>query len=135
MRQPGNSACPNLAAEIGGRLVGYSYATVYRPRPAYRYAVEESVYVAEGQAGQGIGKALLSALIERCEAGPWRQMVAIIGDGDNKASIALHRSLGFRPAGTLQVVGFKLGRWVDTVLMQRALGPGKGTLPAGDGEE
>ena len=123
---------PYLAAEIGGRIVGYSYATVYRPRPAYRHTVENSVYVAEGPAGQGIGRALLSALIERCEAGPWRQMVAIVGDGDNAGSIALHRSLGFRPVGTLQAVGFKLGRWVDSVLMQRALGPGSGTLPLDD---
>jgi phosphinothricin acetyltransferase len=121
---------PYLAAAIDGEVVGYSYATAYRPRPAYRYTVEDSVYVAEGLGGRGIGSALLSALIARCESGPWRQMLAVIGDSGNAASIALHRRLGFQPVGTLASVGFKLGRWVDTVLMQRPLGPGDGTPPA-----
>ncbi|MBN8939408.1 MAG: GNAT family N-acetyltransferase [Rhizobiales bacterium] len=120
---------PYLAAEQGGRIVGYSYATAYRPRPAYRHAIEDSVYVADGLAGQGIGTHLLAGLIARCEAGPWRQMLAVIGDSGNQGSIALHRSLGFEPAGTLKSVGFKLGRWVDTVLMQRPLGDGAATLP------
>lgn len=120
---------PYLAAEIEGRLVGYAYAGAYRPRPAYRHTIEDSVYVADGLAGRGIGRALLGALIERCEAGPWRQMVAVIGDSGNAASIALHEAFGFRRAGLLQSTGFKLGRWVDTVLMQRALGPGDTTLP------
>jgi L-amino acid N-acyltransferase YncA len=123
---------PYLAAEMDGRVVGYSYATGYRPRPAYRHTIEDSVYVAEGMQGRGIGRALLSALIERCEAGPWRQMVAVIGNSGNAGSIALHRQLGFRLVGTFEAVGFKLGRWVDTVLMQRALGPGAGTLPGRD---
>ena len=126
---------PYLVAELDSRVVGYSYASVYRPRPAYRHTVEDSVYVADGWPRQGIGKALLAALIERCEAGPWRQMIAIIGDSDNQASIALHHDLGFRPIGTLHAVGFKFGRWVDSVLMQRALGPGSGTLPLGDGPD
>jgi phosphinothricin acetyltransferase len=120
---------PYLAAERNGQVVGYSYATGYRPRPAYRHTVEDSVYVAEGMQGRGIGRALLSALIARCEAGPWRQMVAVIGNSGNTGSIALHRQQGFRVVGTFEDVGFKLGRWVDTVLMQRALGPGAGTLP------
>jgi phosphinothricin acetyltransferase len=120
---------PYLAAELGGRVVGYSYATSYRPRPAYRYAVEDSVYVAEGLGGRGIGGALLAALIARCEAGPWRQMLAVIGNSGNAGSIALHRRAGFRPVGTLTSVGFKLGRWVDTVLMQRPLGSGDATPP------
>lgn len=120
---------PYLAAEIEGRLVGYAYAGAYRPRPAYRHTIEDSVYVADGLAGRGIGRALLGTLIERCEAGPWRQMVAVIGDSGNAASIALHEAFGFRRAGLLQSTGFKLGRWVDTVLMQRALGPGDTTLP------
>lgn len=119
---------PYLTAEQGGQVVGYSYAAPYRPRPAYRHTIEDSVYVAEGMQGRGIGRALLSALITRCEAGPWRQMIAVIGNSDNAGSIALHYNLGFRHAGTLEAVGFKLGRWVDTVLMQRALGPGSGTL-------
>jgi len=123
---------PYLVAERGGAVVGYSYASTYRPRPAYRYAIEDSVYVADGLAGRGIGAALLAALIARCGGGPWRQMIAIIGDTGNVASIALHRRHGFGLVGTLHAVGFKLGRWVDTVLMQRALGPGAATLP-GDG--
>jgi L-amino acid N-acyltransferase YncA len=120
---------PYLAAELEGRVVGYSYATAYRPRPAYRYTIEDSVYVAQGMQGRGIGRALLSALIARCETGPWRQMIAVIGDSGNAGSIALHRQLGFRLVGTFEAVGFKLGRWVDTVHMQRALGPGGDTLP------
>ncbi|MDE3237540.1 MAG: N-acetyltransferase [Paracoccaceae bacterium] len=120
---------PYLVAEIGGQVLGYAYATAYRPRPAYRHTVEDSVYVAEGQGGRGIGAALLTALIARCEAGRWRQMVAVIGNSGNAGSIALHRRLGFREVGTLTSVGFKLGRWVDTVLMQRALGPGDGMPP------
>jgi L-amino acid N-acyltransferase YncA len=120
---------PYLAAELEGRVVGYSYATAYRPRPAYRYTIEDSVYVAQGMQGRGIGRALLSALIARCETGPWRQMIAVIGDSGNAGSVALHRQLGFRLVGTFEAAGFKLGRWVDTVHMQRALGPGGDTLP------
>jgi L-amino acid N-acyltransferase YncA len=121
---------PYLAAQRGGRVVGYAYATGYRPRPAYRHTIEDSVYVAQGLSGHGIGRALLQALIERCERGPWRQMLAVIGNSGNAGSIALHRRLGFEPIGTLHAVGFKLGRWVDTVLMQRALGDGDGSLPS-----
>jgi phosphinothricin acetyltransferase len=121
---------PYLVAERDGAILGYSYATFYRPRPAYRHTVEDSVYLADGLGGQGIGTALLGALIERCEAGPWRQMLAVIGNSANDGSIALHRKLGFAHAGTLRAVGFKLGRWVDTVLMQRALGVGDGAAPS-----
>jgi len=121
---------PYLAAELDGSVVGYCYASAYRPRPAYRFTVEDSVYVAEGLAGRGIGSALLAALIARCEAGPWRQMIAVIGDSANAGSIGLHRHMGFAMVGVLPCVGFKLGRWVDSVLMQRALGPGGSTLPA-----
>ncbi|HVO09196.1 MAG TPA: GNAT family N-acetyltransferase [Vicinamibacteria bacterium] len=120
---------PYLVAEVGGEVVGYSYATAYRPRSAYRHTVEDSVYVRDGFQGRGVGRALLTELIERCSAGPWRQMVAVIGDSGNAASIALHRRLGFRRVGTLRGVGHKLGRWVDTVLMQRALGQGSRTRP------
>lgn len=121
---------PYLVAEAEGRIAGYAYATGYRPRPAYRHTVEDSVYVAEGLAGRGIGGALLGALIARCEAGPWRQMLAVIGNSGNAGSVALHARLGFRHAGTLRAVGFKLGGWVDTVLMQRPLGKGD-TRPPG----
>jgi phosphinothricin acetyltransferase len=120
---------PYLVAEMDGRVVGYSYASSYRPRPAYRYTVEDTVYVQEGLAGQGIGRALLGMLIKRCERGPWRQMLAVIGDSANKGSIGLHAALGFTMAGNLEAVGFKFGRWVDSVLMQRALGAGSTTLP------
>jgi L-amino acid N-acyltransferase YncA len=124
-----DAGLPYLAAEQDGRVVGYSYATAYRPRPAYRNTIEDSVYVAEGLGGQGIGKRLLLALIMRCESGPWRQMLAVIGNSGNAGSIALHRSLGFEHVGTLRSVGFKLGRWVDTVLMQRAIGAGDSLPP------
>jgi phosphinothricin acetyltransferase len=120
---------PYLVAELDGRVIGYSYATSYRTRPAYRYTVEDSVYVEDGLHGRGIGTALLAELIARCERGPWRQMLAVIGDSDNAGSIALHRRLGFMPAGNLVSVGFKFGRWVDSVFMQRALGPGDLTKP------
>ena len=121
---------PYLVAESEGRILGYCYATDYRPRPAYRYTIEDSVYVAEGFGGRGIGAALLGGLIERCESGHWRQMIAVIGSSGNTGSVALHRRLGFEAVGTLRAVGFKHGVWVDTVLMQRPLGPGDQTLPA-----
>ena len=120
---------PHLVAELDGRVVGYSYAGPYRARPAYRHTIEDSVYVADGMPGRGIGSALLAALIARCEAGPWRQMIAVIGDRENHGSISLHRRHGFRLVGTLDAVGFKFGRWVDSVLMQRALGEGAAALP------
>lgn len=121
---------PYLVAELGGEVVGYCYATSYRPRPAYRFTIEDSVYVADGLAGRGVGAALLGALIARCEAGPWRQMIAIIGNSENAGSIALHRRLGFAHVGTLRSVGFKLGRWVDSVVMQRDVGLGDSAPPA-----
>jgi phosphinothricin acetyltransferase len=112
---------PYLVAEREGRVVGYSYATPYRARAAYRFTIENSVYVEHGFGGAGIGRALLAALIARCETGEWHQMVALIGDSHNAASIGLHARLGFRPIGTLRAVGFKFGRWIDSVLMQREL--------------
>lgn len=121
---------PYLVAEMGGRIAGYSYATAYRPRPAYRFTIEDSVYVAEGLGGRGIGSALLGALIARCEKGPWRQMLAVVGNSGNEGSRALHKRMGFLEVGTLRSVGFKLGQWVDTVLMQRPLGEGDGSAPA-----
>ena len=115
---------PYLVAEVDGRIAGYSYATPYRARSAYRFSIENSVYVDHARHRAGIGRALLTELIARCERGDWRQMIAIIGDSGQAASIGLHASLGFRHIGTLQAVGLKFGRWLDTVLMQRALGPG-----------
>jgi L-amino acid N-acyltransferase YncA len=112
---------PYLVAERDGEIVGYSYAGPYRTRSAYRFTVENSVYVARQCSGQGIGRALLAELIAECERGPWRQMIAIIGNSGNSASIALHKSLGFRMVGTLSDVGFKHDQWVDSVLMQRHL--------------
>jgi L-amino acid N-acyltransferase YncA len=120
---------PYLVAESEGAVVGYAYATLYRSRSAYRHSLEDSVYVREGFSGRGVGVALLSELIARCAEGPYRQMIAVIGDSGNAASIGLHRKLGFREVGTLEAVGFKFGRWVDSVLMQRALGEGNQSLP------
>lgn len=120
---------PYLVAEMDGRIVGYSYASLYRPRPAYRHTIEDSVYIRDGFAGNGIGRELLAALIKRCENGPWRQMLAVIGDSANAGSIGLHGSQGFRQIGRLDAVGFKFGRWVDSILMQRPLGKGDATLP------
>jgi L-amino acid N-acyltransferase YncA len=120
---------PYLAAEEAGEMLGYAYAAPYRARSAYRYTLEDSVYVRDGRQGKGIGRALLGELLRACEALPYRQMIAVIGDSANLASIALHAGLGFVRCGSLRSSGFKFGRWVDTVLMQRPLGPGDGTKP------
>jgi L-amino acid N-acyltransferase YncA len=122
-------AMPYLVAEIEGVIAGYAYVTPYRPRPAYAHTVENSVYLRSDMVGQGVGSALLGALIERCTQGPWRQMIANVGDSGNTASLALHKKFGFRTVGTCECVGFKFGRWIDTVLLQRALGLGAG-LPS-----
>lgn len=115
---------PWLVAEADGAVLGYAYAAPFRPRPAYRFSLEDSIYLAPQAQGRGIGRLLLAELLARCQATGARQMLAVIGDSGNQASVALHRALGFRPAGTLQSVGWKFGRWLDVVLMQRALGPG-----------
>ena len=121
---------PWLVAEEGGRLLGYAYAGPYRARAAYRFSVEDSIYLDPAATRRGIGRALLERLIERSAACGARQMVAVIGDSANAGSIGLHASLGFARVGTLAAVGFKFGRWVDSVLMQRALGEGSATIPA-----
>jgi phosphinothricin acetyltransferase len=113
---------PFLVAEAQGRVLGYAYANLFRPRPAYRFTVEDSVYVAEEARGHGLGRVLLGALLDRCEAAGCRQMVAVIGDSANVASIALHARCGFRFAGTMRATGWKFDRWLDTVIMQRELG-------------
>jgi phosphinothricin acetyltransferase len=120
---------PYLAAEVDGELAGYAYAGPYRARPAYRLTVEDSVYVAADSQGRGVGRALLAALIEQAEARGYRQMVAVIGDSEQATSIALHAALGFAYIGTLPNVGFKFGRWLDTVLMQHPLGKGSTADP------
>ena len=121
---------PYLAADFGGVLVGYGYCAPYRSRTAYRHSLEDSVYVKHGSEGRGVGSALLRVLIERCEALGYRQLIAVIGDSGNAASINLHASFGFQRLGTLRSAGFKFGRWVDSVLMQRPLGPGDSTRPS-----
>jgi len=124
---------PYLVAEDrpgSGAILGYAYAGPYRARPAYRFTLEDSVYVLPGEGGKGIGSALLGALIGQCENLGYRQMVAVIGDSANAGSIRLHARHGFREVGVLHSVGFKHGRWIDSVYMQRPLGAGDTTLPA-----
>ncbi|HEX7053777.1 MAG TPA: GNAT family N-acetyltransferase [Burkholderiales bacterium] len=120
---------PWLVADFAGVVAGYGYCAPYRTRSAYRYTVEDSIYVRDDYHGRGVGAALLEALIERCTAAGYRQMVAVIGDSGHAASINLHAACGFLRVGTLRSVGYKLGRWVDSVLMQRPLGPGDGEPP------
>jgi len=120
---------PYICVTAGDRILGYAYAGPYRPRVAYRHTVEDSIYLAPGQEGRGLGRLLLAELIGRCTGMGLRQMVAVIGDSGNLGSIGLHRALGFREVGTLRSVGFKFGRWVDSVFMQRALGEGDASLP------
>jgi phosphinothricin acetyltransferase len=121
---------PYLVAEIDGRIVGYAYAGPYHRRPAYRWSVEDSIYVAPTTQRRGIGRALLERLIAEAEMGGFRQMIAVIGDSANLASIELHRAAGFRMVGKFANVGFKFGRWLDSVLMQRPLGTGATEPPA-----
>ena len=120
---------PYLVAELNARVVGYAYAGPYRTRSAYRYTVENSIYVDPGETGRGIGRKLLGELIAQCTAQGFRQMIAVIGDSANAASIRLHAAMGFQPAGTLRSVGRKRGRWLDSVMMQLALGEGDTTEP------
>lgn len=118
-----------VAVDTASTILGYAYAAPYRARSAYRFSVEDSIYVAGGDAGRGVGRALLAALVTRCTEAGYRQMVAVIGDSGNAGSIAVHERLGFRRVGLLPAIGFKHGRWVDSVLMQRELGEGAATLP------
>ncbi len=120
---------PYLAAERAGQVIGYAYVNLHRTRSAYRFVVEDSIYVAEAAQREGVGRALLDALILASEERGFRQMIAVIGDSRQFGSIALHRSAGFSFAGTLHSVGFKFGRWIDSVTMQRPLGSGD-TTPA-----
>ena len=114
---------PFLVAEADGSVCGYAYASPWRPKPAYRHTVEDTVYVSPARTGRGIGSALLAALLPGCERAGARQVIAVIADTGSNASIALHRRFGFAQAGRLSAVGCKHGRWIDTILMQRQLGP------------
>jgi len=120
---------PYLVAEVDSRVAGYAYAGPYRARPAYRFSVENSIYVAPEAHRRGVGRALLDRLIAECETRGYRLMIAVIGDSAQTPSIALHRAAGFKLVGALEGVGYKFDRWLDTVLMQRALGAGMSTPP------
>jgi phosphinothricin acetyltransferase len=120
---------PFLVAEQGSNIVGYAYASPFRPRTGYRYSVEDSVYVRDDLRGRGLGLTLLKALVPRCEATGTRQIVAVIGDSENRGSIGVHERAGFEHVGIVRGVGFKLGRWVDIVMMQRTLNGGTTTTP------
>jgi phosphinothricin acetyltransferase len=124
---------PYLVAEADGRVLGFAYAGPFRPRAAYRYTAEDSVYIAPDAIGKGVGRAVLSAVIDRCQAMGLRQLVAVIGDSGNAASIGLHTALGFERTGVGHSVGFKHGRWVDIVQMQKPLNGGDGRQPDGPG--
>jgi phosphinothricin acetyltransferase len=132
-REVADLGLPYVVAEDAGRVLGFAYARPYRPRPGYRYTVEDSVYVAPDAQGRGVGRAVLAAVLEACEALGLRQVAAVIGDSRNAASIGLHRSLGFEPAGVGRSFGYKHGRWVDIVWMQKALNGGDGAPPDGEG--
>ena len=121
---------PHFVAVLDGRVAGYAYAGPYRPRPAYRFTVDNSVYLDPAVHRRGIGLRLMERLIAECDGRGFRQMIAVIGDSANAGSIGLHRRCGFQMIGTLPNVGLKFGRWLDTVLMQRALGEGAATVPA-----
>jgi L-amino acid N-acyltransferase YncA len=120
---------PYIVAEVDGAVAGYAYAGPYRPRPAYRFSVEDSIYIAPEAQRRGLGRVLLARLVADSEARGFRQMIAVIGDSANASSIELHRALGFTMIGTFADCGFKFGRWLDSVFMQRTLGPGSSTLP------
>ena len=124
---------PYRVAEADGRVLGYAYASPFRPRPGYRFTVEDSVYVAPDAGGRGIGRAVLSEVLAACEAMALRQVVAAIGDSGNAASIGLHRALGFSPSGVIRDVGYKHGRWVDIVMMQKPLNGGAARDPDAPG--
>jgi L-amino acid N-acyltransferase YncA len=120
---------PWLVAQYGDGVAGYGYCALYRARSAYRYSLEDSIYVHPEMHGRGVGGAILAELIRRCEGLGYRQLIAVIGDSAHAASINLHAAAGFLRVGTLRSVGFKFGRWVDSVIMQRPLGPGDASPP------
>lgn len=121
---------PWLVAEVDGRVVGFAYGNWFKPRPAYRYSVEDSIYVAPDAAGRGLGRALLAELLLQLEVRGIRKVMAVIGDSANAGSIGLHTALGFERVGVVRSCGWKFGRWLDIVLMEKSLGPGDTTPPA-----
>lgn len=121
---------PYVVAQVAGKVAGYAYAGAYRTRPAYRATVEDSIYIAPEAQGRGLGRALLTELVATCTERGFRQMIAVIGDSGSLGSIRLHAGCGFRHVGTLSAVGYKHGRWLDTVLMQRELGAGPDAPPS-----
>ncbi|MDH5355699.1 MAG: GNAT family N-acetyltransferase [Gammaproteobacteria bacterium] len=123
------SDLPYRVAELDGRVAGYCYASSYRPRSGYRYTVENSIYIDKTMRGRGIGRLLMDDLVAICERQGYRQMVAVIGDANNHVSIDFHVRMGFVPAGVIKSIGFKHGRWMDSVIMQRTLGQGDQSLP------
>ncbi|PWB80170.1 MAG: GNAT family N-acetyltransferase [Methylocystaceae bacterium] len=124
----GKHRLPHLVAELDGAVIGYAYAVPFRKRPAYRYVVKHSIYVDPSHLHRGVGRLLLQALIDACAAAGFRQMIGYV-DASNQASLKLHEAFGFFQAGYLSSVGFKFGRWTDSVVMQRSLGPGASALP------
>ena len=118
-----------VAEDEDGSILGYAYANWFKPRPAFRFSAEDSIYVAEHARGRGIGRLLLEALCRECEAAGVRKLIAVIGDSSNAGSIGVHRAMGFEHAGTLRNVGWKLERWLDVVMMEKSLGAGSSTAP------
>jgi phosphinothricin acetyltransferase len=121
---------PWLVLEDGGRVLGFAYCQWFKPRPAYRFSAEDSIYLHPDAAGRGLGRELLGNLIERAQECGMRKLIAVIGDSANAASIGVHRAVGFTPAGSITSCGWKFGRWLDIVLMERTLGEGNSTPPA-----
>jgi L-amino acid N-acyltransferase YncA len=120
---------PYLVAEQGGRVLGFAYCQWFKPRPAYRYSAEDSIYLHPDAAGQGLGKKLLAELVHQAETAGVRKLIAVIGDSGNAGSIGVHRSLGFHKVGVIASCGWKFGRWLDIVLMEKAIGAGDSTPP------
>ena len=118
---------PYLVAEHDGQVVGFAYANWFKPRPAYRFSAEDSIYVDDSMRGQGVGKLLLQALIAQCEAAGARKLIAVIGDSANQGSVGVHQAAGFRHVGTMESVGWKFDRWLDVVMMEKTLGAGNST--------
>ena len=118
---------PYLVAEHDGQVVGFAYANWFKPRPAYRFSAEDSIYVDDSMRGQGVGKQLLQALIAQCEAAGVRKLIAVIGDSANQGSVGVHQAAGFRHVGTMESVGWKFDRWLDVVMMEKTLGAGNST--------
>jgi len=122
---------PYLVAEdADGQILGFAYANWFKARPAYRFSAEDSIYVADGQHGRGLGRLLMDALIEHCEAAGVRKLIAVIGDSNNLGSVGVHRAAGFSQVGVMRSVGWKFGRWLDIVMMEKTLGDGDNSAPA-----